>query len=61
MPTMRTPPKAVEELKKKDPDCPITAVRLRRWIKQGKIKGVVMDKRQYVSVEAVEAFLDGGE
>lgn len=61
MPTMRTPPKAVEELKKKDPECPITAARLRRWIKQGKIKGGQIEKRQYVSVEAVEAFLEGEE
>ncbi len=35
---MRTIPKAVKELRAEDPDTPVTLYRLRRWVKQGKVK-----------------------
>lgn len=38
MARMRTIPKAVAELKAEDPNTSVTLSRLRRWVKQGKVK-----------------------
>lgn len=60
MATMRTLPKAAEELKKKDPNTPITLTVLRRWVKAGKVPVVVtVGKIPLVNMEALEAMLEG--
>lgn len=38
MARIRTIPKAVAELKAEDPNTSVTLYRLRRWVKQGKVK-----------------------
>ena len=38
MARIRTIPKAVAELKAEDPNTSVTLCRLRRWVKQGKVK-----------------------
>ena len=38
IPRMRTIPKAIDELKKLDPDTALTVTALRRMVKQGKLK-----------------------
>lgn len=61
MPIMRTPPKAVEEIKKKDPSSSITLAALRRWIKSGEVPSVRVGRNALVDMDKLEAFLsDGG-
>lgn len=60
MPMMRTPPKAVEEIKKKDPSSSITLAALRRWIKSGDIPSVKVGRNALVDMDKLEAFLSGG-
>lgn len=38
MARIRTIPRAVQELRAEDPDTSVTIYRLRRWVKQGKVK-----------------------
>ena len=59
MATMRTIPKAAEELKKKDPSTPISVGVLRRWVKAGKVQVVTVGKFPLVNMEALEAMLEG--
>ncbi len=59
MAIMRTIPKAAEELKKKDPDTPISVGVLRRWVKAGKVQVVTVGKFPLVNMEALEAMLEG--
>lgn len=60
MPRVRTLPKAVEEVKKKDPGTCVTLARLRRWVKEGKIVSVYSGTTALVDVDALEAFVSGG-
>lgn len=61
MATMRTLPKALDELKAKDPHCPITIARLRSWAKEGKFLTVKIGtgKNCLCNMESLEAFLSG--
>lgn len=60
MPTMRTPPKAVEEIRKNDPDSSITLAALRRWIKRGEVPSVRVGRNALVDMDKLEAFLSCG-
>lgn len=59
MATMRTLPKAVKEIKERDPEACFSVATLRRWVKEGKLHSVKVGKNFLVSMEAVEAFLSG--
>lgn len=59
MATMRTIPKAAEELKKKDPGTPISVGVLRRRVKAGKVQVVTVGKFPLINMEALEAMLEG--
>lgn len=59
MATMRTIPKAAAELKKKDPDTPVSAAVLRRWVKAGKIPSVKAGAYPLLNMEALETFMEG--
>lgn len=59
MATMRTLPQALEELKAKDKNCPVTIYALRAWAKSGKVACVKSGKNFYMNMEALEAFLNG--
>lgn len=61
MATMRTVPKAVAEIKAKDPCACLSASTLRRWVKEGKLHSVKVGKNYLVSMEAVEEFLSGAQ
>lgn len=60
MATMRTPPKAVEEIKAKDPNSSITLAALRRWIKTGAVSSVRVGRNALVDMDKLEAFLSSG-
>ncbi len=59
MAIMRTIPQAVEELKRKDPNTPISVGALRRWTKAGKIQTVRLGKFPLINMESLEALLEG--
>lgn len=61
MATMRTPPKAVAEIKAKDPECPITVSALRRWLKAGKVRSAKIGKTFLCNMESLEEYLTTGE
>ena len=61
MVTMRSIPKAVNECKSKDPETPVTATALRRWIKDGKVRSVTVGRTLLVNMESLEEFLSGRE
>lgn len=56
---VRTIDKAIEELRKKDPDTPVTAYTLRRWIKSGVIPSVKSGNKYLVNMEILENYLKG--
>ena len=58
MNTYRTPPKAIQEYKNKDPNFPVTAKVLRRWLKEGKVRSVPFGKNsRLVNMESFEDYL----
>ena len=54
---MRTVPKAMEELRAKDPDTCVSVYMLRHWVKIGKIKSVKAGKNFLIDMDELEAFL----
>lgn len=60
MARIRTIPKAVEEMKKKDPNTCITLSAMRRWVKQGKIKSFDGGKIRFVDLDEVELMVNRG-
>lgn len=60
MARIRTIPKAIQEIKEKDPGSYITAERLRRWVKSGVIKPVpCCGHHILIDLDKLEAFLSG--
>lgn len=59
MATMRTIPKAVEEIKAKDPKTALTVLGLRRLVRTGELRAAKIGKRAFISMESLEAFLRG--
>lgn len=59
MSRIRTIPKAVEEMKKKDPNTCITLSAMRRWVKQGKVKSFDGGKIRLVDLDEVELMVKG--
>lgn len=58
---IRTIPKAVKEIKEKDPGSYINATLLRRWLKDGTIKPVPGSYTYtLVNLDELEKFLEGG-
>ncbi len=60
MARIRTLPKAVEEIKAKDPGTCINYGRLRRWVKSGKINSFDGGKCRMVDLDEVERLASGG-
>lgn len=56
---VRTIEKAVEELRKQDPDTPVTAYMLRRWIKSGDLPTVKSGNKYLVNMEILTQYLKG--
>ena len=56
---VRTIEKAVEELRKQDPDTPVTAYMLRRWIKTGVLPSVKSGNKYLVNMEILDQYLKG--
>ena len=62
MAKIRTIPKAIKEIKEKDPGSYITAERLRRWVKSGAIQPVpCCGHHILIDLDRLEAFLAGGD
>lgn len=58
MSRIRTIPKAMAEIKAKDPDTYLTAHAIQRWVKQGKIPAVPTgEKHTLIDMDKLEAFL----
>lgn len=56
-PKMRTLPKAVAELKERDPQSCLTVTRLRTWVKRGDIPSRKAGKNFLVDLDEVERFM----
>ena len=54
MARIRTIPKAVEEIKAKDPGTSVSLTALRRWVKEGKIRYFDGGKSPLVDLDEVE-------
>ena len=59
LPQMRTLPKAIEELRKKDPGTSYTLSALRRDVKQGKIPSLTVNTKTLVNMADVLSRLAG--
>lgn len=60
MARIRTIPKAVEEMKQKDPNTYINITGLRRWVKAGKIKSFDGGKSPLVDLDELESMVTSG-
>lgn len=60
MAKMRSVPKAVEEIRAKDPETCISVCVLRRWVKEGKVPSRKTGKNYLVNMDALEAYMAGG-
>lgn len=58
MAKMRSLPKAVEEIKAKDPDTCITLHVLRRWVKEGTVPSVKTGKNFLINLDALENYME---
>lgn len=61
MARMRSLPKAVDELRERDPETCISLCVLRRWVKEGKVKSVKTGKNFLVNMDNLEAYMAGGD
>lgn len=62
MPRIRTLPKAVQEIKAKDPDSYISVTLLRKWVKQGYIKPIPgSGTYALIDLDKLESFINGEE
>ena len=59
MATMRTIPKAVREMRERDPQTSVTEYNLTCLVKSGRLPYVRMGKRIYIAMEILERFLNG--
>lgn len=60
MARIRTIPKAVEEIKRKDPGTYVTAVLIRKWVKSGYIKPVPGSYGYtLINLDQLEDYLEG--
>ena len=60
MAKMRSIPKAVEEIRAKDPETCISLCVLRRRVKEGKVPSRKTGKNYLVNMDALEAYMAGG-
>lgn len=56
---IRTINGAIEELRKGDPDTPINAHMLRRWIASGELKHTKSGNRYLIDMDVLKEFLRG--
>ena len=56
---MRTIPKAMEELKKADPETAVTKWALEKWIKSGELPHVKSGAYTLINMDNLYAFLEG--
>lgn len=59
MARIRTIPKAVEELKREDPNTYVNITALRRWVKEGKVKSFNGGKSPLVDLDDLEIMVTG--
>ena len=59
MARMRSLPKAVDELRERDPETCISLCVLRRWVKEGKVKSVKTGKNFLVNMDTLERYMEG--
>ena len=59
MARIRTLPKAVEEIKAKDPGTCVSYTALRRWVKEGRIRSFDGGKSPLVDLDEVERMVTG--
>lgn len=60
MPRVRTLPKAVKEIKEKDPGSCVTLHALRQWVKDGTVHSTNAGTYPLVDLDELEAFISGG-
>lgn len=60
MARIRTIPKAVEEMKQKDPNTCVNITGLRRWVKEGKVKSFNGSRGPLVDLDELERVVTGG-
>lgn len=61
MARIRTIPKAVEEIKKKDPSSAVTYNTLRRWVHEGRVNSFDGGKCKLVDLDEVERMVSGAD
>lgn len=61
MARIRTLPKAVEEIKAKDPGTSVNITALRRWVKEGKIRSFDGGKSPFVDLDELERMVAGAD
>lgn len=61
MARIRTIPKAVEEIKAKDPGSCVTLNALRQWVRQGAIQSTKAGKNFLVDLDEVERMVAGAD
>lgn len=61
MARIRTIPKAVEEIRAKDPGTCVNPTALRRWVKEGKVKSFNGGKSPLVDLDEVERMVSGAD
>lgn len=59
MARIRSIPKAVEELRQKDPNTCVNVTALRRWVKEGKVKSFNGGKFPLVDLDELEKMVAG--
>ena len=60
MARIRTLPKAIEEIRAKDPGTCITINALRQWVKEGRVKSNKAGRYILVDVDEIEQFVVSG-
>lgn len=59
MAKLRTINKAAAELKEEDPETPVCAMTIRRWITSGKLRHIKSGNRVYVDMDVLKEFMKG--
>lgn len=59
MTRLRTINKAAEELKAEDPETPVCAMTIRRWIASGELRHIKSGNRVYVDMDVLKEFMKG--
>lgn len=58
---MRTIPQLVKEAKEQDPQTPLNAHFVRKLVKRGDIKAIIVNRKILISVEAFNRYMNNGK